>query len=229
MTERSKPFPLKTRIAGFLLALIMRFIFFTSRKRYHNLATIKQHIASDQPCILVSWHNRNILGAFGYLAHRRRDKSFSPLASASRDGSLAAAAMQNLGVQCIRGSSSRGGSAALRQILRVAKQGNDIGITPDGPRGPCYKVQPGVITTARLTGAPIIAMSYQARRRKVLNSWDRMIVPWPFNDLHYAYSDPIRVPRDADEAQMEQIRQRVEAEMMRMVAMVNNACGIGDG
>ncbi|WP_420464719.1 lysophospholipid acyltransferase family protein [Panacagrimonas sp.] len=212
--------PLKARIAGWALAQVMRLIYFTSRKTFTNLATLHRHLDNDQPFILVSWHNRNILACFGYLAHARRGRRFRPLASASRDGSLAAAAMRSLGVECIRGSSSQGGSKALRQMLRAVKHGHDLGITPDGPRGPKYVVQAGVVTTARLTGIPIIPMAYQAQRRKILRSWDSMIVPYPFNRLHFAYGEPIHVGKHADEAELERCRQAVERELMRLVALV---------
>ncbi|RZO85622.1 MAG: DUF374 domain-containing protein [Oceanococcus sp.] len=209
-------YPWKTRVLAALMSGLMRFIHATSRKRYTNLAVLKAQFDSGKPCIIVAWHNRNILGPFGYLAHRPPGRVFSPLASASRDGSLAAAAMDNLGVECIRGSSSRGGAQALREMLRAAKRGHDLGITPDGPRGPKYKVQAGVIAAARLTGAPIIPMTYQARRRKELSSWDAMIVPYPFGQLHYVYGDPIQVPRDADEAECERLRLQVEQALMRI-------------
>ncbi len=216
----------RTRVLATLLAALIRFIYLTSRKRFTNVDVLLAQLDSGKPCILVSWHNRNILGAYGYLAHRRPGRAFRPLASASRDGSLAAACMEKLGVQCIRGSSSRGGSQALRQMLRAVKNGDDVGITPDGPRGPKYRVQAGVIAAARMTGAPIIAMTYQARRKKILASWDAMIVPFPFNHLHFAYGEPICVPRDASAAQLEELRLRVEGEMMRIVDLVDADSGV---
>jgi len=221
VAEASEPYPLKVRLAGWVLALLMRLIFLSSRKRYSNLGALQRQFGAG-PFILVSWHNRNILSCFGYLAHRRKGRQFRPLASASKDGSIAAAAMGYLGVDCIRGSSSRGGTAALRQMLKAVKHGDDLGITPDGPRGPKYRLQAGVITTAKMTGVPIIPMSYQARRKKILKSWDAMIVPYPFNRLHYAYGDPIHIPRDADDAAMEQYRLQVEREMMRLCQLVEN-------
>lgn len=210
----------KTRLSGWALAWVMRLIFFTSRKRYTNLQALRGQLDSGQPFILVSWHNRNILASFGYTAHSRTPRRFSPLASASRDGTLAAMAMRALGVECIRGSSSAGGAAALRQMLKAVKSGQDLGITPDGPRGPKYVVQAGVVTTARLAGVPIIPMAWQARRRKELRSWDAMIVPYPFNRLHFAYGDPIRIPRDADAEALEQGRLQVEQALMDLVARV---------
>ena len=222
-TDTPASLPLKARFGGFLLAALMRLIYVTSLRRFLNREAIERQFASGEPFILVSWHNRNILAPFGYLAHRRGRRRFMPLASASRDGSLAAAAMQSLGVTCIRGSSSRGGSKALRQMLKAAKAGNDLGITLDGPRGRIYQVQPGVVASARMTGLPIIPMAYQARRKVLLKSWDRMIVPWPFNRLVYAYGEPIRVPRDADEAALEAYRIEVQTALMALVEAVDRA------
>lgn len=210
----------KTRFSGWALAWVMRLIFLTSRKRYTNLQALRGQLDSGQPFILVSWHNRNILASFGYTAHSRTPRRFSPLASASRDGTLAALAMRALGVDCIRGSSSAGGAAALRQMLKAVEAGQDLGITPDGPRGPKYVVQAGVVTTARLAGVPIIPMAWQARRCRQLRSWDAMIVPYPFNRLHYAYGDPIRIPRDADAEALEHGRLQVERALMDLVARV---------
>lgn len=209
-------YPLKTRILARILSGLMRFIHATNRKSYSNLEVLRRQFDSDQPCIIVAWHNRNILGPFGYLSQRPKGRVFSPLASASRDGSLAAAAMDNLGVQCIRGSSSRGGAQALREMLRAVKKGHDLGITPDGPRGPKYKVQAGVIAAARLTGVPVIPMTYQASRKKELGSWDAMIVPYPFGHLHYVYGEPLSVPRNASEQELEDLRLQLEQEMLRI-------------
>lgn len=221
MESADTRFSLKARVLGWLLAQAMRLIFFTSRKRYTHVDHLERLLDSGRPFILASWHNRNILACFGYLAHARASRRFIPLASASRDGTLATAAMHTLGVECIRGSLSQDGSKALRQMLRAVRFGNDLGITPDGPSGPRYRVQPGVISTARMTGIPILPMACQARRRTILRSWDAMIVPHPFNVLHYAYGEPLRVPADADEATLERCRRQLEDALMRLVERVD--------
>ena len=222
MDPKKNRFPFRVNVVGLLLALILRFIFLTSRKQYSGLDHLRTFFKSDQPFILVAWHNRNILSCFGYLAHRRPGRVWVPLASASKDGSYAAAAMKHLGVDCIRGSSSRGGMQALRAMLRQAKLGNDLGITPDGPRGPKYIVQEGVITTAKLTGLPIIPMAYQAKRKKILDSWDNMIVPFPFNRLKYVYGPPIFVPRDLPAEEHEKYRVKVEQALMRVCELTED-------
>lgn len=212
---------MKHNILGFITAWFLRFLYYTSRKTFIHPENLTGFWDENQSVIVVSWHNRNILGSFGYLAHKRKDRNFYPMASASKDGSIAAAGMKWLGVECIRGSSSRGGTQALRAMIRKARSGGDLGITPDGPRGPVYKIQEGVITTAKLTGLPIVPMTYQAKRKKILSSWDKMIVPFPFNHLRFVYGKPITVPKKATEEELEQYRLQLEREMMRIVEKSN--------
>ena len=219
------PITLKARILGVCLALLARFIYVSSRKRFHNKALLDAHFASGQRFIMVAWHNRNIVGPMGYVAHAPEGRVFRPLASASRDGTLAAETMRNLGVVCIRGSSSRGGTQALREMLRAAKAGADLGITPDGPRGPVYQVQAGVVAAARLTGLPILAMSYHARRHRRLGSWDRMIVPSPFTTLAYGWDGPFTVPKGAGDAEMEAVRQQVQDALLGLNDRVADLAG----
>ena len=219
--EEKEKYSLKHNVLGFIISLFLRFLFYTSRKTYIGLENLTSIWDDDKSLIIVSWHNRNILGPFGYLAHQRKGRAFYPMASASKDGSLAAAGMKWLGVNCIRGSSSKGGTQALRAMIRKARSGGDLGITPDGPRGPAYRVQEGVITTAKLTGLALVPMTYQAKRKKILGSWDKMIVPYPFNRLNYVYGKPIIIPKKATEEELEQYRLELEQEMMRIVERSN--------
>jgi lysophospholipid acyltransferase (LPLAT)-like uncharacterized protein len=219
------PNTVKARVLGWLLAQLTRLFYVTSRKRYHNKALLDAHFASGQRFIMVAWHNRNIVGPMGYVAHAPRGRVFRPLASASRDGTLAAMTMHYLGVDCIRGSSSRGGTQALREMLRAAKAGADLGITPDGPRGPVYQVQAGVVAAARMTGLPIIAMSYHAARHKRLRSWDRMIVPAPFTTLAFGWAGPFTVAKGADEAAMDATRAQVEQALLQLNDTVAELAG----
>lgn len=217
--EENQKIPFKMKALGFVIAQFLRFLFYSSKKTYIGKENVTQYFDKDQPIIVVSWHNRNILGAFGYLSLRPKGRQWFPMSSASKDGSIATSAMEWLGVTCIRGSSSKRGMQALREMLRTAKDGNDLGITPDGPRGPKYKIQEGVITTAKLTGCPLVPMAYQAKRKKLLNSWDAMIVPFPFNHLRYVYGEPMVIPRKATEEELETYRLKLEEEMMRICAV----------
>jgi lysophospholipid acyltransferase (LPLAT)-like uncharacterized protein len=114
----------------------------------------------------------------------------------------------------IRGSSSRGGHQALRSLAKQLEQGYNIGITPDGPRGPAFQVQIGIIKLAQLTGAAIVPVSYDASRKKILKSWDRFIIPKPFGHIHMAFGEPLFVPRKPTPRDIKSYRQELESRLL---------------
>ncbi len=208
---------LSGKIIGRILAFYMRLVYYTSRKRWTDAHHLTDALASGSPVIVVSWHNRNVLAAYAFSSVApKHAKNLVPLISASRDGGMAASTMRSFGMKCIRGSSSRGGLAALKMLTSSVKNGLHVAITPDGPRGPKYSVQGGVVTTAKLTGAPIVPMTFQAKRKKRLGSWDQLIVPYPFGSLHFVYGAPIRVPRDTSAKQLTEYSESVRLELMRI-------------
>ena len=105
---------------------------------------------------------------------------------------------------------------ALREMVSWAERGCDLGITPDGPRGPCYQVQEGVISTAQLTGLPIVPASYHLNWKIRLKSWDRFQVPLPFARCEVTVGKIMRVPRETTDAEREEFRKQLEAEMRRI-------------
>ena len=120
------------------------------------------------------------------------------LASRSRDGELVARYVRHFGLSTVRGSSSRGGGSALRALVGAIQNGVDVAIVPDGPRGPREQLQPGVVTLAALSGAPVVPLAIGARPARRLRSWDRFLVPLPFARCVLAFGAPMRVDRDAD-------------------------------
>jgi len=115
-----------------------------------------------------------------------------------------------LGAEAVRGSSSRGGAAALRGLVRAADAGQDLAITPDGPRGPAERVQPGAVWLARLCGRPLLPVAFACRPCVRVRSWDRMILPLPFGRGVFEYGELLWVPRDADEKANEEARLELE-------------------
>lgn len=171
---------------------------------------------TGQPFIMAMWHGRILMMAKGW----RRGAPFYMLASQHRDGQLIARAIAPFGISYIMGSTAKpgkaadkGGMAAVREILRTLKAGGNIGITPDGPRGPRMRATEGVVTIARLSGVPIIPVAWSARRRWALNSWDRFLVPKLFTTGVFVWGAPIHVPRDADDVQCEAFRLTVESAL----------------
>jgi lysophospholipid acyltransferase (LPLAT)-like uncharacterized protein len=138
------------------------------------------------------------------------------LISQHRDGEFIARAVNQFGVNPVRGSTTRGGLSALRGMIRFFRTGANLAITPDGPQGPKHVVQIGVIELARQTGAPILPVTYGASRKKVLGSWDNFVLPFPFCKVAYLWGEPLFIPRDADKDRMEESR-RLLQERMRQI------------
>jgi lysophospholipid acyltransferase (LPLAT)-like uncharacterized protein len=122
--------------------------------------------------------------------------------SRSEDGEVTTRIFGHLGVQGVRGSSSRGGAAAARGMIQAARRGLDMGITPDGPRGPVHVVQPGATWIAKATGRPLLPVAYACTRYRRLSTWDRMLLPLPFGRGVFAYGELMWVSRGADEAEL---------------------------
>lgn len=163
--------------------------------------------------VFVFWHNRIFLMPHlfrKYWLRRKGRDRVAVLVSRSKDGALLSDVLAAFRLRCVRGSSSRGGKAALRELTRLVEDGFDIGITPDGPRGPRYELQPGCVNLAQLTGAPIIPISYDLSRKITFNSWDAFMVPLPFSRCRVRLGEAVRVARDADDAEAE--TRRVELE-----------------
>ncbi len=172
--------------------------------------------APRERIIFSIWHNRLALSVILYRRYVVRfalERRLAAMVSASRDGGLLARILEHFGVEPVRGSSSRRCARALRELAAWGERGYDLAITPDGPRGPCYKVQEGVISAAQLTGLPIVPVSYQLNRKIRLKSWDHFQVPLPFARCRITTGPILRVPREASETQREAFRQKLEETM----------------
>jgi len=167
----------------------------------------------DEPVIFALWHNRLSLCMKVYenfvRPHHQHDH-LAALISASKDGAFLAAILQNFGVEPVRGSSSRRGAQALLELASWAERGYDLAVTPDGPRGPCYVVQEGVMALAQVTGLPIVPYSCRVGWKLRLKSWDRFQIPLPFSRCDVELAKPVHVPRDASDAEREALRQQLE-------------------
>ena len=200
------------RLGALLIYLAGRAYTMTLRIRWdEHSASSPQEI--NGPAIYSLWHNRLILCMEAlHQQRRRRDlgKGFAALISASKDGAFLAAILERFGLQPVRGSSSRRGPQALLELTSWAECGFSLAITPDGPRGPRYIVQEGVMSLAQLTGLPIVPFSFYAHRKIKLNSWDGFQIPLPFSRCDLSLGKPIQVPRDATDAQREEMRKSLE-------------------
>jgi lysophospholipid acyltransferase (LPLAT)-like uncharacterized protein len=201
--HESKP---AQRLLGNLIVLAERFLTASLRCQWEDHSGLTgPH--KQTPVIFCLWHNRL---AISMLVHRRYPRNLAALVSASRDGALLAAFLEAFGVQPVRGSSSRRGPQALLEMVGWAERGFDLAVTPDGPRGPRYVVQPGVIALAQITGLPIIPVSSNSRSKFSFRSWDRFQIPLPFGRCRITLHEPLLVPRHAAAAESEALRARVE-------------------
>ncbi len=169
--------------------------------------------APSGPAIYCVWHNRLALTMPAYNDYARKRNPTAGLASmvsASRDGGFLAAILERFGVQPVRGSSSRRGPQALLELTSWAERGYDLAITPDGPRGPCYEVQHGVMSLAQITGRPIVPFSCRLQWKIRAGSWDRFQIPLPFSRCEMIIAPPIRVPREATVEERAILRHRLE-------------------
>jgi lysophospholipid acyltransferase (LPLAT)-like uncharacterized protein len=148
------------------------------------------------------------------------------LISRHRDGELLARTVGHFGFDTIRGSSSRGGGGALREMMRSLKVGKCIGFTPDGPRGPRMRVAEGIISIAKLSGVPIVPACYAISRRKVLASWDRFTVPLPFSRGIYIWAQPILIDRNAGSEATEAARLSLENTLNDITRSADQHCGV---
>lgn len=141
--------------------------------------------------VFALWH-RTLVPLLWW--HRAQEVTL--LVSRHADGGLVADAAQALGYRVVRGSSTRGGAAGLRSLLRVLGRGRAAAVTPDGPRGPAGVVKPGVVAAARRSGAPILPVTAAADRAWRVRSWDGLAIPRPFARVRVAYGQPWNPPGD---------------------------------
>ncbi|MGA2140384.1 MAG: lysophospholipid acyltransferase family protein [Verrucomicrobiia bacterium] len=198
-------------MTGWVLRILVSLIGSTLRWRIEDPSGLLAH-TPQRSCIFAFWHNRIFLMPYLFRKHwhsRQRDR-VAVLVSASKDGEKLARVLSKFDLICVRGSSSRRGKEALRELTNLVNDGYDAGITPDGPRGPKYCCQDGVISLAQITQAPIIPVSYDVSRKITVNSWDSFMVPLPFARATVRIGAPMSVPADASDEQHEQKRLELE-------------------
>jgi len=203
------------RLAAWLIWLLIRSVSATIRFHLEDRSGFFSS-APKERIIFALWHNRLALCVPLYERYLRAhdpSRSVVALVSASRDGGLLTHILELFNIEVARGSSSRRGPQALRELVSWGENGYDLAITPDGPRGPCYAAQEGVISTAQLTGLAIVPASYHLNWKIQLKSWDRFQIPLPFARCEVITGRVIRIPRESDEAQRETFRAELETEM----------------
>ena len=215
--ETVRPRLLERLLLPLVIALIYAFGW-TLRTRELGCTEWSLHSAREN-ALWSLWHETLLLGIWFY-----RRLGVRVMISASRDGERIARITQQLGYVPVRGSTSKGSLAATRRLVASLRAGELTAITPDGPRGPRRRAQPGVVAVARLSGRPIVAIGIGVARCWRLRSWDRFAIPMPFARVCYAYGDPIWVPREggSDSDYLAQIQR----ELDRVTELAESSCGL---
>ena len=207
----AKPLKKKDRllllIAPPLASLIIRLLRMTLKIETLFEERVRPFWEEDKRMILAFWHGRLLMIPFCY-----KGKGIKLLISQHKDGELLARTMKWFGYDTVRGSSTRGGTAAMKAMIRSIRE-SDIAITPDGPKGPKYIVQEGTVALARLSGVPVVPVTFAASKKKVFGSWDAFNLPFPFSRGLFVWGEPFYVAKDAD---MEEARLELERQMQEL-------------
>ncbi len=168
------------------------------------------------PFIATLWHSRLLF--WGYVIRRYLSHyNGAALISASGDGDIIAELVARYGFEIVRGSTSRRGAGALRQLSDILAGGRGVALIPDGPRGPAYRLAGGVIYLAQKSGAPVVPMNLEFSHAWRLKSWDRFMIPRPFSTVRVIFGPRHQVAPTTNEAEFEKERLRLENAMMALV------------
>jgi hypothetical protein len=211
---------IKWKLVGVFGKLIIDFLFNTAKIETQDYEQAKSVIESRK-FIAAIWHSRILMFSYWY-----RGWNGAILVSRSGDGEIIARILQKFGHETVRGSTTRGGLRGLAALIRkLENKTRSAVIIPDGPQGPRFKVQPGIVALAAKTGHPIVPMTYSARKIKIFNSWDRFILPFPFTFCKIAYGTPIHVPKIKDKADLVIWRKKLEDELNRITRKADRSFG----
>lgn len=207
---------LKLWLIGWLGKGLVDLIFKTVRIRVVGFEKARAEVESRK-FIMAFWHSRILMVSYLF-----KGWGGAILVSKSRDGEMTTRILERQGHETFRGSTSRHGVRAMTRLVKALKEQIRPGVVvPDGPRGPRFKVQPGIIKLAQKTGYPMVPISYSAKKLKVFASWDRFILPYPFNEGCVIYGTPISVPARLDAVGREHYRARLEEELNRITRIVD--------
>jgi lysophospholipid acyltransferase (LPLAT)-like uncharacterized protein len=194
-------------VSGFIIAI----------NKTLRVRTVDESGFLDNPpsggCIFTFWHNRLFAMPMLFKLYYGKRRGLVGLSSASGEGTLLTMILERFGIRTVRGSSSRQGSAAARGLMREIQDGFDVVITPDGPRGPRYQLNPGLIFLAQRTGLPIQPVSVECGQCWRLGTWDRFMIPLPFSKIVCTFQPQFFVPPVENPAQLEEQRVRLERLM----------------
>lgn len=203
--------------------LVIKLIGGTQRMRVINLDAVEEVFKERGNAIFAFWHNRFLMIPYFYRTLFGW-KDIVTLISRSIDGEYLDRGFKLFRPFVVRGSSSKGGTSALKKLVREIKTGKDCIITPDGPRGPRYEVQGGIATLSLLSKTPIIPVSYDSSRKLVLNSWDRTIITLPFGRSVLVFGKPIYPRSEGSKGDADWLCNQLKEQMTKITQMAEQEC-----
>jgi lysophospholipid acyltransferase (LPLAT)-like uncharacterized protein len=210
-------YPLKDRLlirlADWAFFLLIRLIGLTMRFETEGWESFEAIENAGKLPIYSFWHDRIFAGTYFF-----RDRGIVVITSQSKDGEYIARFIKRLGYGAIRGSSTRGGTKALVEMIRAMKQGVPMAFSLDGPKGPRYKAKPGAPLLAKKTGNPLMPFVVECRHFFRLKSWDRMQIPRPFTKVRVIIAEPIYVSPDADDGDLQNSLSQLQLSLDELVS-----------
>lgn len=192
------------RLVPFLVFCLHWVLKATLRTEREGLAGVQSLVDRDERFVLSFWHRRLVMMPLAYPFRRKNSsgerRGVAILSSDSKDGERSAATWRWYGIHAVRGTTGHSGAQALVKMIQIVKQGWDLGITVDGPRGPRQQAKPGVLAVSRKTGGWLVPVCVAYSRAWKLGTWDEMLVPKPFSKVIVHYGEPFRVVDAQDEA-----------------------------
>ena len=195
----------------FIGSTIIKFLYLTNKKKFYAPESL-----DDKPFIMACWHGELLMIPYAYKRYRK-NPHVKLLISEHFDGNLIAKTLGFFGFDAIRGSTTRGGAKALIQSIKELKNGYDLGITPDGPKGPRHEVSDGIIVMAQKVDANIVLVEIKPTSYWQFNSWDRFVVPKPFGTINYYISKPTNITS----MDMEEAREFIRNGLLKHVEKTN--------
>ena len=206
---------------SWLTAAYILLVYKTTRWQIVNAELPTQMVRDGKPFVAAFWHGRLLMLA----PLLPKEGHFNVMISQHGDGELIARSVKHLGIDSVRGSSSKGGASAVKELLRVIKNNQVAMITPDGPRGPRMHAQDGVVAIAAMAGVPVIPLSFSTTRMRLLKSWDRFAFAKPFAKGVLIWGDPIEVSRRDIDGSHKQSKLEIEEALTFVTQESDRLCG----
>ena len=197
-------------------------VYKTSKVNLKNRKKIENLLERNESFIYSFWHDQLLMCPLTWQSN----SNIKVLISKHRDGDIIAQLISNLGFEAIRGSThktnkikNKGGLLSARKMIKSLKNGISIGISPDGPKGPRHKVSEGILSISRLSKSVILPVGIGFKKKWVLNTWDKFIIPKPFNEITVIWDDPI--PAITNKKNNHQFKTKLESKMNNLTAQAN--------